>query len=308
MNESRTRGSSNAPVCRFVDSHFHLWDLDENYYPWLSDGDRPTLVKNAHLLRRNYRIENYLRDVDDLPIIGAVHVQAEHDQRDPVRETRWLQNVADGRDSRGLPNGIVAFADLADDGVEQILAGHCVFRNVRGLRQALHRYLDRSYDPLEDSRWLANFHLLKRNSLSFDLQFFLAQSDNALALVDAHPDITFVLTHAAMLVPVDAEGFAFWRRTIRAFSQHPNVYIKLSGFGGVREDWDAKTIDPVISEAISAFTPARCMLASNFPVEGLNKTYRDIWGIYFEYFADFTQAEREQVFWRTANHAYRLKI
>jgi predicted TIM-barrel fold metal-dependent hydrolase len=308
MSESRARELLKAPVSGFVDSHFHLWDLDENYYPWLSDGDRPTLVKNAHLLRRNYKIEDYLRDVADLPIIGAVHVQAEHDQRDPVRETRWLQNVADGSGSRGLPNGIVVFADLADERVEQTLAEHCAFRNVRGLRQALHRYLERSYDPLEDPRWVANFHLLERYRLAFDLQLFLIQADGALALVDAHPGITFILTHAAMLVPLDAEGFALWQRTVQAFARRPNVYIKLSGFGGVGEHWDAKSIDPVISEAISAFTPARCMLASNFPVEGLNKPYQDIWKIYFEYFDGFTETEREQVFWRTANQAYRLGI
>ncbi|TCU41526.1 hypothetical protein EV129_101817 [Rhizobium azibense] len=25
-----------------IDPHIHLWDLDNNYYPWLSDGVKPS--------------------------------------------------------------------------------------------------------------------------------------------------------------------------------------------------------------------------------------------------------------------------
>ena len=34
---------------------------------------------------------DYLRDIGRLPVVAGVHIQAEHDYRDHVRETRWLR-------------------------------------------------------------------------------------------------------------------------------------------------------------------------------------------------------------------------
>jgi len=47
-------------------------------------------------------------------------VQAEQDHSDPVRETRWLQTVADGS---GFPHAIIAYADLSapQDRLEALL-------------------------------------------------------------------------------------------------------------------------------------------------------------------------------------------
>jgi predicted TIM-barrel fold metal-dependent hydrolase len=56
-----------------------------------------------------------LRDVGDLNVIGGVHIQAEHDYRDHVRETRWLQRVADNPASRGIPPGRALMPTLTLD-------------------------------------------------------------------------------------------------------------------------------------------------------------------------------------------------
>lgn len=308
-HSSETRTSGWRPR-EIVDTHFHLWNLDENYYPWLSDGDRPTLVKNFHLLRKNYLISDYLNDVGDLPVVAGVHVQAEHDHSDPVRETRWLQRLADDPQSRGIPQGIVTYCDLAAPNAEEILAAHCEYANVRGVRQALHRRLGDAppYDPLEDPRWASNIPLLKKYGLSFDTQLFIHQIAPMIDVIDSNPDISFNLTHSAMLLPLDADGMSEWRRGIKSLAERPNVMIKVSGFGGVDEMWRHEIIDPVIDEIISAFTPSRCMLASNFPVESLTRSYRDVWSFYFEYFASYSDDEKQSVFAATAARVYRLAI
>jgi len=61
-----------------------------------------------------------------------------------------------------------------------------------------------------------------------------------------------------------------------------------------------------VTQVVEAFTPCRCMLASNFPVEGLVKPYRDIWNVFFEYFASYSEPEQEQLFWRNAARIYRI--
>lgn len=293
---------------RIIDAHFHLWNLDENHYPWLVDESRPSLVQGRAALRRNYLVTDYLRDVGSLDVVAGVHIQAEHDHRDPVRETRWLQNIAAQPDARGFPQAIVADADFASPNVERVLEAHASFPNTRGIRHALHRRLDATdpYDPLEDPAWLSRFPLLAEYGLSFDLQLFPRQAPAALELIRRNPNVQFVLTHAAMPFQRDPDNVALWSRSLRGYAEHPNVAIKISGFGGFDAQWTARSIDPIVTEVIAAFTPARCMLASNFPVEGLVKPYREIWNVFFEYFASYSEPEQEQLFWRNAARVYRI--
>lgn len=298
---------------KIIDAHFHLWNLDENYYPWLSDGDRPTLVKGFSALRRNYLVSDLLRDIGGLDVVAGVHIQAEHDPRDPVRETRWLQKVADDPASRGFPQGIVASADLADPGVERLLEAHCAFANTRGIRFAVHRRLGETppYDPLLDPVWVGNFPLLRKYRLSFDLQLFSQQADAAVALIRGNPGVAFVLTHVGMPIRNDADSMAEWRTAIGKYAACPNVTVKISGFSGFDgfgPDWDERDLDPIVAHVIDAFTPRRCMLASNFPVDGLVKTYAEIWRIFAAYFARFSENEQESLFWRTAAEVYRLEV
>jgi predicted TIM-barrel fold metal-dependent hydrolase len=299
-----------GPGPRIVDAHFHLWNLDENDYPWLRETDGKSLVGDVSGLRRNYLVSDYLRDVGSLDVVAGVHIQAEHDHRDPVRETRWLQRVADAPESHGFPQAIVADADFTRDDVDAILERHCAFANTRGIRHALHRRLDESppYDPLLDPAWARNFPLLRKHGLSFDLQLFPRQAPAALALIRANPDVQFILTHAAMPFARDAEGMALWRRSIREYAALANVAIKISGFGGYDPAWSAESVDGIVSAVVDAFTPARCMLASNYPVEGLVKRYADIWNVFARYFAVYSAAERDLLFWQNAVRIYRLKI
>jgi predicted TIM-barrel fold metal-dependent hydrolase len=293
---------------KIADTHFHLWDLKENYYPWLSDGDRPSVVADYSSLRKDYLVANLLEDMGTLDVVAGVHIQAEHDPRDHVRETRWVQRVADDPASRGFPHAIVANADLAAPDAERVLEAHCGFPNMRGIRQAVHRRLEESppYDPLLDPAWLANFHLMAKYRLSFDLQLFAPQADAAVALIRRHPDVQFILTHAGMPLWPDAERRALWRAGIVKLAALPNVAVKISGFGLHDATWDAKSIDPIVAPVVEAFTPARCMLASNYPVERVARTYADVWRIYGEYFAGWSLAEREALYFRNALRYYRI--
>jgi len=295
---------------RIIDAHFHLWNLDENYYPWLMDEAHPSLVQGRAALRRNYLVTDYLRDVGDLPVIAGVHMKAEHDYRDRVRETRCLATTASQPESRGFPQAIVADADFAMPDVEEVLAQHASFANTRGIRYALHRRIDATepYDPLLDPVWVGNFPLLEKYGLSFDMQLFPRQATAAVDLIRRNPGVQFVLTHNAMPFLRDAPNVDLWSRAVRAYAEFPNVAIKISGFGGFDPQWDARSIDAIVSQVIEAFTPQRCMLASNFPVEGLVKPYREIWNVFFEYFAPYSKDEQEMLFWRNAARIYRIAV
>jgi len=89
---------------QFVDTHHHLWDLENNSYPWLKK-DVGHFAGDYSKIRRSYLISNFLADAASLPkdwtLVKSVHVQAEWDhEKDPVGETAWLQKTADSPGSR----------------------------------------------------------------------------------------------------------------------------------------------------------------------------------------------------------------
>ena len=103
-----------------VDAHAHFWNLETHYYPWLCD---PNLVPFRYgdysNIRRNYLPEDYRRDCANARVVALVHVEAEHDPKDPVGETRWLAGIAA---SAGLPSACVCAARLDRPGVDAVLA------------------------------------------------------------------------------------------------------------------------------------------------------------------------------------------
>ena len=293
-----------------IDCHHHLWDLTANYYPWLTDKIGTRVCGDYAVIRKNYLLGDFFRDAAGLNLVKSVHVQAEIDHRDPVRETRWLQAVADGPDSRGFPHGIVAYANLADPDVEAVIEAHMRFPNVRGVRQLLHEgRLDPAHpapSPLTNPIWRKNLDLLRRFGLSFDLQVFPEQMPGAVEVVGENPDLQFILVHTGQPRRRDAEGLQEWRRGMRALAEAPNVSAKISGLGMFDRAWTVESLRPFVLETIGIFTPGRCLFASNFPVDGMMSTYRRLWEAYDIITAAFSRDERTSLFAGNARRLYRL--
>ena len=305
-----------------TDPHHHLWDLRANYYPWLTDRITVRVAGDYAAIRKNYLVSDFLADADSLAGSGlrltrSVHVQAEHDHADPVRETRWLQAVADDPSSRGVPHGIVAYADLSqpEPVVRRILEAHADSPNVRGIRHLAHEALVDPARPqsslLDNPTWRRNLALLQRFTLSFDLQIYPQQMAQAAALVREHPTLHFILCHTGLPAEATLHGprsdaFTFWRAGLTLLAELPNVAIKLSGFGMFDRAWSAPTIRPFVLAAVDLFSPARCMFASNFPVDSMACTYAAVWSRFDTLTRSFSATDRAALFSATANRVYRL--
>jgi predicted TIM-barrel fold metal-dependent hydrolase len=301
-----------------VDAHHHLWDLEENNYPWLDPNQKAELLPNFADLCRDYRVEDYRSDCANQNIVKSVHVQAEHDESDPVRETAWLQKVADDPSSGGFPHAIVAYADLSKPGVESVLQRHREFANLRGIRQML------NHDPraeaegseseillshgnlLEHEGWLRNFSLLRRYDLSFDMQLFPWQTDAAVKLISNHSDTQIILNHALMPVDRSEEGLSLWRRSLETYAGLPNVAIKISGLGMAEGGWNEAMSRRLASETLEIFGPERCLFASNFPVDRLTSDYDTIWTLFREIVAPLSEAEQHAILRGNAERIYRI--
>lgn len=300
-----------------VDGHHHLWDLAANSYPWLTPGGAPPPFPGFEALCRDYLVADFRADHARQAIVKSVHVQAEHDEADPVRETAWLQSVADAPTSGGFPHAIVAFADLAERGVESVLEGHAAYRNTRGIRQMLNfdpragegavkSPLEKRKDLLADPVFRSQFSLLRRYDLSFDLQIFPWQASAAAKLVAEHPDTQFIVDHTLMPFDRSDSGLALWREGLSLLAQRPNAVIKISGLGMAAGGWNGDMSRRLVRETLEIFGPSRCLFGSNFPVDRLMVDYDTPWRLFRELISEFSSDEQRALLRGNAERIYRI--
>ena len=296
-----------------IDPHHHLWDLSRLSYPWLNEADKITFFGDYSALAKNYQPTDFLADSTRQELVGSVHIQAEADPLDPVAETRWLselaQQVANG--SCRVPSAIVAYADFTRPDIDAILAGHCHFDRVRGIRQILNFHTDAtlSYTDsnlLENTRWLENFPLLEKYKLSFDMQIYYQQMHRAAQLAERHPGIQIILNHTGMPVERDSTAIEGWREGMARLAQCPSVAVKISGLGMCDPAWTVDSIRPFVIDTIDRFGVERCMFASNFPVDSLFATYDRLYDAYRKITSGFSSAQKKRLFHDNAAHFYRL--
>jgi predicted TIM-barrel fold metal-dependent hydrolase len=294
-----------------VDSHIHLWDLKTHRYPWL-ENPGVSFVGDARELKHDYLLDDLLGEAGDIGVLKLVHVEANHDPADPVEETRWLQSIADRDASRGMPNAIVAAVDLSAQNAPALLEAHASFANTRGIRQILNVHDDKLFDYvgrhyMREPQWREHFALLRRYGLSFDLQLYPSQMEEAAALARAHADTLLVVNHAGMFVDRNSvAGYRAWREGMRLLAACPNIAVKISGLAMFDHHWTVESLRPYVLETIDTFGVERAMFASNFPVDRLFGSYTDLWRAYASIVGDASEAEKDALFRRNAERYYRI--
>lgn len=293
----------------FVDAHVHFWDLEHLRYPWLTPpftdhGPNGSVAAIAS----TYRPTDYRAEARSWNVVGAVHVDAGADRGDALAETQWLEGLAA---ENGLPDAIVAFADLSDPDVDALLARHAAHGRVRGIRHIVNWHPDarRSYtgaDLTRTDRWAAGFARLAKHGLSFDLQCYPAQMVAAARIAQRHPEVPVMVNHLGMPVLTDANGIADWRRGMAALARLPQVSVKLSGFGFIRRDWDAALVRRFVAETIDLFGPNRVMAASDFPTDRLFGSYDTVLGALADAIGDLGITERRAIWGGNACRLYRI--
>ena len=295
----------------FVDPHVHLWNLSHVRYPWLAPpfaDDGPN--GSVEAIARDYLLDDYLADAGEWCIAGFVHIDAGAHPDDALKETRWLQDMAN---ARGMPTGIVPFAALHEPEVERLLAAHAEHPNVRGIRHIAnwHRDPQRTYsedDVTLDPAWERGYALLGKYGLSFDLQAYPGQFSHIAQIIARHPHTQVIIDHAGMAIPDDVDGWSVWRKGMRALADFPNVAVKISGMGFTWRPWRAEQAKPYILETIDMYGVDRAMFASNFPTDKLFGSFADHLDTYDAVTSSFSDEERSALFSANANRLYRLGL
>lgn len=296
------------PNC-IVDAHHHLWDLNASQrYPWLMEKGVARFFGDPALIQCDYLVDDFRKDIGDLPVMTSVHIQVGVAPGDEVEETRWLQNQ---HRERGLPSAIVAYCDLTAADLEQRLDSHQAADALRSIRHIVGRSAEEDRKTgsdalLENPAFLSGLRCLARRDLAFDLQLIPEQMERAAALLSQVPELRVALCHAGSLSDFSFEGRALWKRGIRQLSELPNLVCKLSGFGMFDKNWSAQSVRDQFDIVLAAFGPERMAFGSNFPVDKLAMSYAEVWQRYFELSKGLDAKEQAQMFNETAARFYRI--
>jgi predicted TIM-barrel fold metal-dependent hydrolase len=161
--------------------------------------------------------------------------------------------------------------------------------------------------------------------LSLDVWVYHSQLPEVVELADAMPDTAIVINHIGAPIgvaeyrEVHGEVLQFWKRQLHELSKRPNVALKLGGlgmpvFGFGFENAErpatapqlAPAWRPYIETCLHAFGSHRCLFESNYPVDRQTCSYTELWNAFKSCTRDLSNAERYDLFYRTACRVYRL--
>ncbi len=273
-----------------IDAHHHLWRYSAEEYGWIDE--------SMGLLRRDFLTKDLTAVMASAGVDGSVVVQA----RQTMEETRWLLDLAEDCDAI---RGVVGWAPIAGEEFPGVMGEFEHRPKLKGLRHVIQGEKDENYILREDFN--SGIRSMLGSGLVYDILIYERHLPQTIEFVDEHPEQVFVLDHVAK--PLIREGVMEpWASRMRELGKRENVWCKVSGMV-TEADWSAWTLDglrPYLDTVVEAFGVGRMMVGSDWPVCLVACEYGRWFEVMREYFAGFSEGEREAAFGGTAIEVYGL--
>ena len=264
-----------------IDSHHHLWAINDTDYVWMSD---------AHAaIRRDFLSSDLNAVLDESGIDGSVAVQA----RQMIEETSFLLDIAD---SNPRIHAVVGWVPLCENGGEPYLEHFAAHPKLAGVRHVVHD------EPDDDFILRPDFNQGIRNlaayGLTYDILIFAKHLPQTIRFVDHHPNQPFVVDHIAKPTITRAAFDQGWADGICELAKRENVCCKVSGMvTEIRdEEWEPEILRPYFDTVLEAFGPNRVMFGSDWPVCLLRSTHSR-WTEICETFTQSLSPDEYAAFW-----------
>jgi L-fuconolactonase len=276
-----------------TDAHAHFWSPSLFDYRWIA-GDSP--------FARDFLPEAYRDASHGIGVERMVFVECDCHPRHSVAEADWVLGLA-RLDPRIV--GIVAHAELTDpaalDGVLQDLAANPLLKGIRHNIQGQPGgfCLQDDFVAGVKKAWGLGFH--------FELCITHDQMDDAIALVERCPGVSFMLDHCGK--PGIRAGLTEpWATRLRTLAEVPEVFCKISGLL-TEADWASWTPDEVMAymeTAAEAFGPDRIVYGSDWPVNTVAGGYARWHDLALRFTEGWSEQDRYAFFHGNAGRFYRL--
>ncbi len=280
-----------------IDTHVHIWDLENIRYPWL-DGD-------TTILNRSYAIDELEPARKEAGITHGVFVQAEDSFADAdymlamCETTPWMV-------------GAVCWLPLMDpDATEKVLVEKYLKNNYfKGVRHLIH--FDSNPKWMLQETVLQSLAILVKYNLPYDVVGILTEHiETALQVAETVPQLRMVFDHLNQPPISTNERFGRWGDLMQEAAKHPNFYAKISGLGTVTKkkegEWGEDDLKPYVEFSLQHFGEDRCFCGGDWPVSLLAGGYARTWKTYFTLLENLLDpAGQEKVLYSNARSFYNL--
>lgn len=276
---------------RITDAHVHFWDLLQMNYPWLDE---------APTIKKPFGLTEYQEATKGISISNLIFLQCECLPHEYQIEVDYAMQLAT-EDPR--IRGIVAYFPLEAADATEKLQALTTNRLVKGIRRLEEEPTSLYSNPL----FVSNIELLNRHNLSFDLGVKAHQLPAALKLVQAAPDVRYILDHFGKPA-IKAGEFKQWQHHMVELAKNPNVYCKLSGLV-TEADWERWTIadlQPYVDVALEYFGPTRMAFGGDWPVVTLASTYMRWFDTALQLCRTLSSDDLHRVFYQNAFDFYQI--
>lgn len=283
---------------KIIDTHIHLWDLENGSYPWLEGDDS--------ILNRSYFIEELEQQRKDANVAYGVLVQAANNSQDTnymlkiAQENQWIK-------------GVVGWLPLMDpkESKKHLKETYLANPYFKGVRHLIHNESDPEW--LLQPGVLESLDFLSSCGLPFDVVGILPEHlQTAIQVAEQVPGLNLVLDHLNQPPIAQKEKFGLWGDLMQKASTYPNINLKISGLGTTTAcgpNWDASDIGEYLKFAFDTFGYNRCFLGGDWPVSLLAGSYLHTWKQYEEALVSLLNPKQlNAVYFENAAMFYNLKV
>lgn len=282
---------TSSPV---IDSHLHLWDIEQGSYPWLTP--------EAGGIYRTFAVADAEPELAAANVDHAVLVQA----ADSYEDTAAMLAIVDAWPRAAAVVGWVPLTRPTE--AAPVLEQYAADPRVVGIRHLIHD------DP--DPDWLLRddvargLDLVQAAGLAYDVVAVLPRHlEHVPVLARRYPALPLVIDHLAK-PPIAAKAWEPWADLITAAAAYPNVSAKVSGLDTAADPatYTAADLRPYLDHALGCFGPERLMFGSDWPVSTLAGGYARWWEVLGELLQQLSPSERGDILGGTALRTYGIAL
>ena len=272
-----------------IDSHQHFWNYDPKRQGWINE--------EMMRIRRNFTPGDLYPLLQETKLDGCIAVQAD----ESLRETDFLLDLSNQHD---WILGVVGWADLGKDDLDQVLDQYASQEKLVGFREVL-----QSKDPryMLREEFVRGIQKLKERGLAYDLLLFPQHLEAALDLVKKCPEQRMVIDHLAKPLIKDGE-WKEWKKRIALLAERELIYCKISGMITEADwkKWKTEDLLPYLEIVLELFGPERLMYGSDWPVCLVAGEYEQVYRVVEDFTDQLSPSERDRIMGETAAEFYKI--
>jgi len=296
----------NKTVMPIIDTHQHLWDLDHFRLNWLDEAPA--------VLRRSFRLGDYLKATKGLNVVKAVYLEVDVIPSQQNDEARFVTEIS--KDPKYPTVAGVISGRPENEGFKKYIDQYKDNKHIKGLRRLMET--TPSGFCLQP-RFIHSVTYLGELNKHFEITIQPTQLNDALSLVKRCPNTRFVIDHCGTADPKaflseKNRGGAMpmheadqWKADMSRLADQPNTVCKISGIvAHAPNGWTTEHLAPIVNHCLDEFGPDRVMFGGDWPVCLLGARYGEWVSALKEIVSNRPEGERQKLFYRNGTRTYQL--